>query len=261
MHAVTKNLQSVRDQARFEDFLCEVNALSYDVLFVSETWRDAHEEMFKTTRGDKLFFSGGSRGQGVGICMSKTWQTDVRNISFHAYSPRVCLLRCCKGTRKFAFVAVYFPTSWDSDDAVEEVYDVLSLVLDNCIRDDAVIVLGGDFNASLGHLQAGDEPSMGVCGLGQRNIRGITLASWALSYGLQFSNRFADPIFGADSWTCRRSMDGERVQMDFILTSSILQVVHTQADWALPIGLDHRCVHSMYNCPRQGDRASVSDRD
>ena len=65
MHAVTKNLQSVRDQARFEDFLCEVNALSYDVLFVSETWRDAHEEMFKTTRGEKLFFSGGSRGQGV----------------------------------------------------------------------------------------------------------------------------------------------------------------------------------------------------
>ena len=45
-----------------------------------------------------------------------------------------------------------------------------------------------------------------------------------------FSHRFADPIFGADSWTCRRPMDGERVQMDFMLTSSNLQVVHAQVD-------------------------------
>ena len=84
---------------------------------------------------------------------------------------------------------------------------MLSLVLDNCVRDDADIVLGGDFNASLGHLQAGDEPSMGVCGLGQRNIRGITLASWALSYGLQFQTasltRYLAQTVGhaVDRWT------------------------------------------------------------
>ena len=47
-------------------------------------------------------------------------------------------------------------------------------------------------------------------------------------------------------------MDGERVQVDFILISSHLQVVHTQVDWALPIGLDHRCVHSVLQLPAAG---------
>ena len=61
MQAATNNLQSVRDQAKSEDFLCEVNALSYDILFVHESWRDAHEEMCKTTRGDNVFFRRGGR--------------------------------------------------------------------------------------------------------------------------------------------------------------------------------------------------------
>jgi len=46
-----------------------------------------------------------------------------------------------------------------------------------------------------------------------------------------------------DSWTCRRSMDGALVQMDFILSSSRFHIVATSCNFSFPIGLDHRSVH------------------
>ena len=44
LHVVSKNLQSIQTEARFNDFLVETVSCDFDVLFVSETWRDAKEE-------------------------------------------------------------------------------------------------------------------------------------------------------------------------------------------------------------------------
>ena len=41
-----RTLQSIRTEARFNDFLVETVSCDFDVLFVSETWRDAKEESY-----------------------------------------------------------------------------------------------------------------------------------------------------------------------------------------------------------------------
>ena len=49
----------------------------------------------------------------------------------------------------------------------------------------------------------------------------------------------------ANSWTCKRSSDGNFVQIDFILSDARVFVESVWNDFVVPIGLDHRCVHSI----------------
>lgn len=46
MHVCTKNLQSIRSDARLEDLFNELAACDYDVFFLSETWKSQTEESF-----------------------------------------------------------------------------------------------------------------------------------------------------------------------------------------------------------------------
>lgn len=71
LHVATKNLQSIRNPDRFEDFMVELANASFDVLFVSETWRDSTKEIVDNTSGRRFCLSGGSGHQGVGIVVSR----------------------------------------------------------------------------------------------------------------------------------------------------------------------------------------------
>ena len=108
---------------------------------------------------------------------------------------------------------MYFPTSWDADAEVEGVYEILQSLLDNCRANGATPILGGDFNASIGILLGGpgneddDVDLLGAWGLGCRNERGTWFVQWILSNGLRVANRQKHVDF-ADSWTCKRSSDG-----------------------------------------------------
>ena len=53
----------------------------------------------------------------------------------------------------------------------------------------------------------------------------------------------------ANSWTCCRSMDGSKVQIDFILTSSCLDVPCAWNNKKTAVGSDHRCVHCQLEFP------------
>ena len=67
-------------------------------------------------------------------------------------------------------LACYFPTCWDSSEAAEELYDITSLLLQSQCNPNAMVILGGDFNARAGALQAhDDETHVGPCGEGNRN--------------------------------------------------------------------------------------------
>ena len=92
-------------------------------------------------------------------------------------------------------------------------------------------------------LEGDDVELLGIFGLGDRNDRGRMFAHWILQNGLLVQGRLTGMEHLRDSWTCRRSMDGALVQMDFILSSSHFHIVATSCDFSFPIGLDHRSVH------------------
>ena len=246
LHVLTKNLQSIRDQSRWEDLLAEFAMCDCDVVFFTETWRSERQQCFEMPTGGRLFLSGGASRQGVGIALSSKMWRQIEDVSFHAYSSRVCLLNFSICAVKFSVLSVYFPTSWDDESEIEAMYEILQLILTNIRRSGARIVIGGDFNANVGSLQCIDEANVvGQWGSGLRNARGATLVSWTLMNGLQIASRQSSANNVDDSWTCQRTMDGTRVQLDFILSDARACVESVWHDQLIPIGLDHRCVHCV----------------
>ena len=80
-----KNLQSIQNQTRFEDFMVEIDAGDFDIVLLAETWRAEKEEVYKTNGGHNLFLSGSPLGPaGVGICISKTLSCVMLDVIFHA---------------------------------------------------------------------------------------------------------------------------------------------------------------------------------
>eukprot|EP00959_Pyramimonas_sp_CCMP1952_P305461 6392006-Pyramimonas_sp.AAC.1 len=145
----------------------------YDILFIAETWRQDREEVVETSSGDSLFLSGGSSHHGVGIAVSPKFRKRISNIQFHAFSPRCCALDFSIAGKVVRAIAVYFPTSWSDDAEADALYDLLSILLEGDGGADALTIIGGDFNAHVGALVAGDDQSLlGAAGSGVRNDRG-----------------------------------------------------------------------------------------
>ena len=119
---------------------------------------------------------------------------------------------------------MYFPTSWDSDDLVDELYTSLSFLLAECRQKGITPIIAGDFNASVGEAKAADPvDELGTCGCGVRNDRGDRMIMWVLEEGLRILSRHADSSESEQSWTCRRASDGSCVQLDFICAGFKLQ--------------------------------------
>ena len=144
LHVMTKNLQSIRSEPRFEDFCMELGHCEYDVCLFNETWRSYEENSYTLPRGDCIFMSGGDGSGGVGIAVSGKLMAAIKRVSFHAYSDRVCLLKFSYAGFYFHFLSCYFPTSWADDVAVEGVYSILEIVLTEMRSSPGTIVLGGE---------------------------------------------------------------------------------------------------------------------
>jgi len=126
MHVITKNLQSIRDERRLADFMSELDSAMYDILFGTETWRAELEEFFETPGGHVLYTSGGSTHRGVCIALSKSFRNLLQDITFHSISQRLCALKFRYAGARSSVFCCYFPTSWDADDAVIELYETLT---------------------------------------------------------------------------------------------------------------------------------------
>ena len=245
IHIATKNVQSMRAETRFQDCLAELDAGEHDLVFLSETWRSELHEVFETPRQGKLYLSGGFAFHGVGIYIAPKFCKSISGICFHAISARLCMLQFSFHSRRFHAYSCYFPTSWDNDDSVDELYSVLDLMLANSHASAAISVLGGDFNAHIGAAMPHDDVGLlGSWGSGVRNVRGSKLTNWVLEHQLHIVSRFANAPL-QDSWTCKRAFDTSLVQIDYIICDVRLGPLSTWNDFSIATGLDHRCVHSL----------------
>lgn len=208
LHVVTKNVQNLRDENRFNDFIAELD-LDFSLLCLTETWRATKEECFTTPLGHRVFLSGGSDAghQGVGIVVSRDLCRRISNVMFHAYSARICGLQFHIGSVKLKCFSVYMPATWESEEETDHCYGLLDVLLDECDTLNFITLVAGDFNANVGAPLAGDDLELiGSCGLGNRNDRGWTLARWVGRRGLTILNRMRGGHAAADSWTCCRAM-------------------------------------------------------
>ena len=70
LHIITKNLQNIQSESRFQDFCIELSQCEYNIFFFNETWRHDREEHFILPTMGRIFLSGGNTNQGVGIAIS-----------------------------------------------------------------------------------------------------------------------------------------------------------------------------------------------
>ena len=215
--------------------------------------------MWVSSVGARLFLSGGGSRQGVGIGISARLWRLIEDVSFHACSSRVCLSNCSIRALKFPILSVYFATSWDDDSEIQKMYEIWQLMLNNIHCSGVRIVIGGDFNANVRNLRwSGELDVVGQWGSGLRNARGATLISWILMNGLQIASRQSPTNNVDDNWTCQSTMDGARVQLDYLLTAARACVDTLWHDHLIPIGLNHRCVHCLLRW--RGVRPSLRNR-
>ena len=81
---ITKNLQSIRAESRFQDFCTELVASDHDLIFICETWRSAVEACFVLPSGGQKFLNGGLSHQGVGIAVSGKMMAHLPHIQSHS---------------------------------------------------------------------------------------------------------------------------------------------------------------------------------
>jgi len=76
------------------------------------------------------------------------------------------LLQFAVVNSEFSFISYDFPTSWDDDGEIEVMHDLLQLIVKSARNSGSKIVVGGDFNASIGGLRI-DEDAAGFGKWGQ----------------------------------------------------------------------------------------------
>ena len=82
LHVLTRRLQSIRDQSRWDDLLAEFEVFDCDVGFFTETRRSRRQECFEMSSQVPLFLSGGGSRQGVGIGISARLWRLIEDVSF-----------------------------------------------------------------------------------------------------------------------------------------------------------------------------------
>ena len=81
----------------------------------------------------------------------------ISGLTSFAISDRICCLHFTNGQHNFQVFSCYMPTSWESGDAAEHVYDLLGMLLLSCDHAGAIQIIGGNFNAVIGNLLPGDD--------------------------------------------------------------------------------------------------------
>ena len=126
-----------------------------------------------------MFRSGGGAHQGVGIVVSHNCVGSIQDISFHAYCPPVCSLTFRLANKNFVACACHMLTSWDTNAAVMEVYELLDLILYSPACVNRLPFIGRNLNACIGQMfPQNDLVSCGTCGWGTWDSTGSLLMQW-----------------------------------------------------------------------------------
>lgn len=134
-------------------------------------------------RKSKAIFCHGSakRSQyGVGFLIKNNWKQ--RKIYFKCINERIPVLMLeLKHNQNLKIINVHAPTSEGSQEIIEEFYNDLENVIEETDAKTQKLLLG-DFNATVGRRQIGEENTLGSAYYGKKNARGDMFVDFANRY-------------------------------------------------------------------------------
>ena len=151
----------------------EIARLKIDILGLSETHWRGNGCLSTTTSKCCFLFSGAAAGSrkaaGVGFLMTPQAQKSL--MSWNPVSDRIITARFRSRVRNITIIQCYAPTNVKHDSLKEAFYSELSATY-KCVPKGDIIIVMGDFNASVGERNAHVQHIMGKHGIGARTDNG-----------------------------------------------------------------------------------------
>ena len=257
IEVVTYNAHCLLLDVRLEMLLNELHDIQWDVIVITETWREEISEYFVLPCGHHFYGSGGKRGScGVGFLVHKRWSCH----NFTPFSERLAYLDLHLQSFKLRCFGVYMPQAACPDCDVDEIYTTMETSFQNNKR----TLICGDFNAHVGKSD-GEAHWAGILGCNAaftRNARGAMLLHFCLAHDFMIANTMFQSGLNS-SWTFRGFQT--YTQVDYIMTDRKLSgdLVHCGIEERLDIGSEHRAVRATFKfslnaAPRHSKRSAAT---
>ena len=238
-----KNTRSLGSSERIQEMICELQRVEWDVIPISETWRQS-KEIWETQEGHIMVESGQLINKHGVAMLNKRWKNQVKWVQCE--SERVVAMSISVNKQPIVLMSVYMPHSGYADHNFEKVYKTITKMIE---REKSMKIIGGDFNAELGPGEGLELSAVGHYTLSKGNCRGEWMTQWLLQNKLVALNTMYKKIPQKQVTYCTSKDVGK--QLDYILTDRkhYKWSRDAEASDTIHMGSDHRCVMARFEIP------------
>ena len=123
-----KNTRSLNSSERLEELFNEVHQVAWDVILISETWRQS-KEMWETQEGHIMVESGKfTNKHGVTTLLNKRWKNQINWVQ--CACERVVAMSISVNNQPIVLMSVYMPHSGYPDHLVEKIYKTITTTIE-----------------------------------------------------------------------------------------------------------------------------------
>ena len=170
-----KNMSSMSSNERLDELIRELYRVDWDVILISETWRQ-NKEVWETQQGHIMVESSQVINKhGVVILWNKRWKNQIKLVQCE--SERVVAMSISINKHPIVLMSVYMPHSGYADHHVEKVYKTITKMIEG---EKGMKIIGGDFNAELSPGEGLELSDVGHYTLNKGNCRGEWMTQWLL---------------------------------------------------------------------------------
>lgn len=172
-------------------------------------------------------------------------QAQCSLLGYNPISARLITARFKTQNGALTVLQVYAPNTADSENVVDEFYDLLQTTIDRTPNSDILVIMG-DFNAKVGKDWTQWETVLGRHGYGTTNDRGEKLLNFCALNNLCISNTFFKQKKESREWTWESPDQKTHNKIDFVLISSKWKnsVTNARSYPSADVGSDHQLVIS-----------------
>ena len=138
-------MRSLTTPEAIEELLLEMQNIKWDVVLISETWRDETNDLWETKQGH-LFMGSPRKNKlhsGVAILLHRRIAKKKICNNWNPVDDRICTVDICTHGTKVRFISVCFPDCNNNDIEVEKVYANLEPILKNVKKSKKTVLLAG----------------------------------------------------------------------------------------------------------------------
>ena len=246
-----KNTRSMNSSERLEELFNEVHRVRWDVILISETWRQG-KEVWETQQGHIVVELGlFNNKHGVAILLNRRWKNQINWVQ--CACERVVAASISVNKQPIILVSVYMPHSGYPDHHVEKTYKTITTAIE---KDKSMKIIGGDLNAELCPGEGVELSSVGHYTLNKSNGRGEWMTQWLLENNLVELNTMYNK--SPQKQVTYLTQRGAKKQLDYIMTDRkhLCWSKDAEANETMDMGCDHRCVMAVRNFKSKKETSS-----